>query len=1082
MASMQQVVSSPSANAHLPSWVTNSHLLHDSSPSSSSSHALGNSDANSMDFDLDSNHVTSSQQISSEPLSGEDPKDGDSPSKATTSSPATSATPASSRKLTLADIIIPPGFELAKNLGDKDVEMPSSEAVAKAAEVLNSLRGRMPEAGDGQVAACDYCRRRKIKCDRVKPSCGSCNQAGRKCTTEDMLRKRGPPSKKERAVLEAAGIIFRGTRPHRKRRPTAASASGHESAKPNGNKVSTTKANGGPKSTRHRSDSHLDSISVASGSQAGNDHSGVQSNEAAARARSTWMTMLSIATDSPKPFQNFPAPSAPGSPQADDDMALDAGACDYFPEDIGEDGATWDNVWSTFGNLGKPQKPSAAPDQIYHLQRSHQQNHPNHDGLALSPGRRNKALLEARVHLPSVDAAALDWLHGEPSSLDIQNANYANTGIQHTHHQQNLSVLDPPFGVGDAKAKHDQFPWSSSAPITSFDSNPKGAQESIFSGNEKFSSGDGQAGDMLANDFSVQPSLAHDSGGDQIAGSDSSTSLAIIDQEGVLLYRDSRSYYCSVADMFRRRSDRAIFAGGNVSVPINTRSAALHPSDADAFWPQTVQMESEYDFLRAKANRILAHEAVPLLLGQYFDWHHNVHPFFQQSKVRIHLACLRDEQQGHGWSPMQVRQRQALLLALCAMASCTSEGLPLHHLGGVNGHARLWEFGLGCFLLSRALIAPRAALPENDECTLEFVQTLAIMAIYLANEPSRDNSWKAIKAAWWAGCKLGGQHTKDAKSSSEETLSQDEVDSEMLKRAMWMVYQMEKMARLVRRNQIDWAFIDDSEVTMDFPNLLPGANSANDPPGMYTSEESLAAFISEIKINVIMSRILKSPLCSPLPEEPPPGNLTGRLPGPSGTAVAFEQKLRLLWAAELRGQLDTWAASAECYKQHAARPRLANGLLDTTWFFNTRKSRANHQICLTLIRAGLGKGAIKDYEELCENYGTPSTTAILSAVAAAGDGVSGASCQESATLGDGSPLSFDGSVNVNTGLNGTLLHNGQLNVFEANATHGSGPVRLGKDLTLPTMEDGGLTDKVSAWLKTTPPEPLRAVNLLSERL
>ncbi|PWN93227.1 hypothetical protein FA10DRAFT_16643 [Acaromyces ingoldii] len=36
--------------------------------------------------------------------------------------------------------------------------------------------------------------------------------AGRVCTTEDVLRKRGPPSKKEKQVLEDAGITFRGGR------------------------------------------------------------------------------------------------------------------------------------------------------------------------------------------------------------------------------------------------------------------------------------------------------------------------------------------------------------------------------------------------------------------------------------------------------------------------------------------------------------------------------------------------------------------------------------------------------------------------------------------------------------------------------------------------------------------------------------------------------------------------------------------------------------------------------------------------------------------------------------------------------
>ncbi len=123
----------------------------------------------------------------------------------------------------------PPRHSHPRRLRDRQgsrgarLRVPQRGDIQRAAEVLQSLRGRMPDGSDGQVAACDYCRRRKIRCDRIKPTCGSCTASGRKCTTEDMLRKRGPPSKKERAILEAAGIIFRGTRPHRRRRTATTS-------------------------------------------------------------------------------------------------------------------------------------------------------------------------------------------------------------------------------------------------------------------------------------------------------------------------------------------------------------------------------------------------------------------------------------------------------------------------------------------------------------------------------------------------------------------------------------------------------------------------------------------------------------------------------------------------------------------------------------------------------------------------------------------------------------------------------------------------------------------------------------------
>ncbi|CAO1624732.1 unnamed protein product [Sympodiomycopsis kandeliae] len=88
----------------------------------------------------------------------------------------------------------------------------------RAQEILKLLRSRAPDSKEG-VAACDYCRKRRIKCDREKPTCGRCAVAGRLCTTSDTLRKRGPPSKKEREFLAAQGIQFV---PSRIRRRSAA--------------------------------------------------------------------------------------------------------------------------------------------------------------------------------------------------------------------------------------------------------------------------------------------------------------------------------------------------------------------------------------------------------------------------------------------------------------------------------------------------------------------------------------------------------------------------------------------------------------------------------------------------------------------------------------------------------------------------------------------------------------------------------------------------------------------------------------------------------------------------------------------
>lgn len=84
-------------------------------------------------------------------------------------------------------------------------------------DILRRLRSRSPNSKEG-VAACDYCRKRKIRCDRQKPSCGRCTAQGRMCTTADALRKRGPPSKKDLELLAAQGLQFVPSRQRRKSR------------------------------------------------------------------------------------------------------------------------------------------------------------------------------------------------------------------------------------------------------------------------------------------------------------------------------------------------------------------------------------------------------------------------------------------------------------------------------------------------------------------------------------------------------------------------------------------------------------------------------------------------------------------------------------------------------------------------------------------------------------------------------------------------------------------------------------------------------------------------------------------------
>ncbi|SPO23911.1 uncharacterized protein UTRI_03556_B [Ustilago trichophora] len=385
------------------------------------------------------------------------------PSSSTSRSP--SAEPSTSthkkqRRMTLDDIHIPAGFEIAKHLGEAGTEYPSEENIQKAAEVLQSLRGRMPDGSDGQVAACDYCRRRKIRCDRIKPTCGSCVASGRKCTTEDMLRKRGPPSKKERAILEAAGIIFRGTRPHRRRRTATTSLGSGAASKQQEEMLRKVKEAAGTR-TRANSTNSGEPTLVVDGYEVG--------------SKSSWMEMLSIATQSANPFADSPA-SSPSDISAQDTFHIDAGACDYIlPNGVGvapiparsamgnlhnvnNSSAQWDSMWATFGadlrnkhglNGDVDPQPVATFGGAMSL--------PNLTAFACNANGESKEGLFRSSPLASFDAGALDWSASNISPAQYQML-FPQGAPQQPHTETTIPVVhvDPQMMVPQTHSQASQ--------------------------------------------------------------------------------------------------------------------------------------------------------------------------------------------------------------------------------------------------------------------------------------------------------------------------------------------------------------------------------------------------------------------------------------------------------------------------------------------------------------------------------------------------------------------------------------------------------------------------------------------------
>jgi hypothetical protein len=276
-----------------------------------------------------------------------------------------------------------------------------------------------------------------------------------------------------------------------------------------------------------------------------------------------------------------------------------------------------------------------------------------------------------------------------------------------------------------------------------------------------------------------------------------------------LRQRDPALYYRSVSDIMRQWPD-----GPAPSMDPDPRVVAPGPSGVSVW----ANAQAETPRSRWQVDRLISHELATVLLEEYFSYQNHIHPFLYEPRVRSIFYALQElaverldgrvsgNSSARSWSPLQLRHRQALILGILAMTSCTSDGLPLQ--GG--GAALAWEYGHGCFHLARDLLSPTSsmggwpslghdALGGQENAQLERIQGLALMGIYLANEASRENTREVLRMGWDLGRSIDAHRSRSFAASDPRRC--DDVDREMLKRSMWACFMMLQMVRLAAAEQ-----------------------------------------------------------------------------------------------------------------------------------------------------------------------------------------------------------------------------------------------------------------------------------------
>lgn len=72
------------------------------------------------------------------------------------------------------------------------VPAPAPASATNDSTRATSAANNNPSVSKPKRLACMICRRRKLKCDGIKPSCSTCSRLGHECAYDEVRRKSGP--------------------------------------------------------------------------------------------------------------------------------------------------------------------------------------------------------------------------------------------------------------------------------------------------------------------------------------------------------------------------------------------------------------------------------------------------------------------------------------------------------------------------------------------------------------------------------------------------------------------------------------------------------------------------------------------------------------------------------------------------------------------------------------------------------------------------------------------------------------------------------------------------------------------------
>lgn len=637
-----------------------------------------------------------------------------------------------------------------------------------AHELLRSFRARHPDSAEGQ-AACDYCRKRKIKCDRKKPSCGHCAQSGRICTSNDVLRKRGPPSKKERAMMNNAGIVFRSKQSFSKGRKEAQTQSSGAAAQ-----------------------SLPDNTQQSAG--------------------------IAMATVSQPDIQVSPPDIQAAQPEE------------------------------------TPQVPLMGPSisQVLHSS--------NTGSGGISPTTAPPDTLDGTQ----------DW-----SALGMP-------GIQPVPAPVGPTAVSPvqPWSNGANISPHADTLLNRNVPIvTRMQSQLEGTADAEDSGRVAGHS-DSEPHEWISLSHAVREALAalyeqHFLPAGMIIPE--SVCIRILDRHGAISFCPANRY--TKAAWNESYINRIIEFPGHRTLSQRQVEDIAH--DHHSLFLPGVFQDDDYSKLLLDARRILRHDAVPALLNRALIHVSCVYPVFQSSIINDWISHATGTDANLGNTLTQRRHRKALLLLICAIGTCIGEEVQLE-INGDSVSCRAWEFGDQCYRIARGLLTPKEQFSNGDELSIEFVQAVLLMKLYLlVCDTDQFSMLLSLHLSMAAGSRL----------YSEKNATMEPTQRELLKRTLWAAFTLAIEGQLEHPNEQAWRFPVRAPEDLEAPAPICGTGGNDLAP------QVLHTLLSDIRLHAYVAQLLDLQLCD-------------------STVSAGGVNANLAHAATLRDNMLTWARDAELLRQN----------------------------------------------------------------------------------------------------------------------------------------------------------------------